>query len=70
MFARLNKFLVVDDQDNLFGVAVQTLLPRYTSDHYPILWEGGGPTNKGPLPCRFENMWLKTKGFGNLVEQG
>ncbi|KAJ9701691.1 hypothetical protein PVL29_006878 [Vitis rotundifolia] len=55
-WARLDRFLGV----------VQCRLPRPTSDHFPILLKGGG-LSRGPSPFRFENMWLKTEGFKELL---
>ena len=57
--SRLDKFLFANDWDSYFGGAIQSLLPRPTSDHFPILLGGGGEIVKGPIPFRFENMWLK-----------
>ena len=65
--ARLDKFLVTDDWDGSFGDPVQTLLPRPTSDHFPVLLEGGGTLSRGPMLFRFENMWLKADNFMSLI---
>ena len=43
--------------------ASQRLMSRPTSDHFPVLLEAGGLLVKGPLPFRFENMWLKADGL-------
>ena len=56
---RLNRFLVTDDWEVHFGGARQSLLPKPLLDHHLILLEGGGCPMRGPLPFRFENMWLK-----------
>ena len=64
---RLDRFLIRDDWEVLFGGARQSLLPKPLSDHHPILLEGGGYLVRGPLPFRFENMWLKEEGFKNLI---
>ena len=37
------------------------------SDHFPILLDGGG-VRRGPVPFRFENMWLKEEGFKDLLK--
>ena len=39
------------------------------SDHFPILLDGGG-VRRGPIPFRFENMWLKEEGFKELLKGG
>ena len=61
--ARLDRFLVTKAWEVLFGGARQSLLPKPTSDHHPILLEGGACPVRGPLPFRFKNMWLKEEGF-------
>ena len=65
--ARLDRFLVSEDWDMHFGGVNQSLLPKLTSDHFPILLFGGDRLSRGPMPFRFENMWLKEKGFHNLI---
>ncbi|RVW96673.1 hypothetical protein CK203_020431 [Vitis vinifera] len=40
---------------------------RIISDHCPISLEGGG-VKKGKTPFRFENMWLLSDGFKELVK--
>ena len=46
--ARLDKFLITEEWDCQFGKVMQSILPRPTSDHTPILIEGGTRLN-GPL---------------------
>ena len=65
--ARLNRFLVIDDWDELFDEAIQKFLPKPTSNHSPLLLEGRDSNSRGPLPFRFENMWLKTDRFTKLI---
>ena len=66
--ARLDRRLVTDDWEIHFGGARQSLLPKPLSYHHPIFLEGGG-CPVGPLPFRFENMWLKEEGFKNLINE-
>ena len=40
--ARLYKFSVSEEWDCLFGGVRQIILPRPTSDHFPIYLRGGG----------------------------
>ncbi|RVX11624.1 hypothetical protein CK203_015802 [Vitis vinifera] len=43
-----------------FSGVSQCTLPRPVSDHCPILLDGGG-VKRGPIPFRFENMWLRRR---------
>ena len=65
-WARLDRFLVTHNWLDQFGGVFQSRLPRPTSDHFPILLEGGG-LRKGTSSFRFENMWLKVDGFKDLL---
>ena len=65
-WARLDRFLVTLSWLDQFSNVIQGRLPRPTSDHFPILLEGGG-LRRGPFPFRFENMWLKEEGFKDLI---
>ena len=66
--ARLDRFLVSEEWDCLFGGTRQSILPRPTSDHFPILLEGGRSLSKRPSPFRFKNMWIKEEGFKDLIK--
>ena len=67
--AKLDRFLVTDEWDAHFGGVVWISMPRPTLDHFPILLEGWGLAERGPLPFRFENMWLKVDEFKNLINE-
>ena len=64
---RLDRFLITDDWEVLFGGARQSLLPKPLSDHHPILLEGGGCLVRGPLLFRVKNMRFKEEGFKNHI---
>ncbi|RVW76326.1 Transposon TX1 uncharacterized 149 kDa protein [Vitis vinifera] len=66
--SRLDRFLVTDEWDRMFNGAMQGILARPVSDHYPILLEGGG-LKRGPSPFRFENMWLEERGFMDQMKR-
>ena len=65
-WARLDRFLVSPSWLDHFSDVLQRRLPRPLSDHFPVLLEGGG-LRRGHSPFRFENMWLKVKGFIDLI---
>ena len=65
--SRLDRFLISEDWENHFSAVSQCTLPRPVFDHFPILLDGGG-VRRGPIPFRFENMWLKEEGFKELLK--
>ena len=65
--ARFDRFLVSDDWDCLGEVLSKKIHPRPISDHCPVVLEGGGGRMGGPSTFRFENMWLKSEGFKDLL---
>ncbi|WKA01533.1 hypothetical protein VitviT2T_019813 [Vitis vinifera] len=65
--SRIDQFLVSNEWEGHFSKAVQSVLPKSISDHFPILLDGGG-VRGGPMPFRFENMWLKKEGFKENVQ--
>ena len=68
MFAsRLDCFLVSEDWESHFYGPSQSLLPKPTFDHASILLDGRGIRGRKTPVC-FENMWLKVKGFKDLVK--
>ncbi|RVW38098.1 hypothetical protein CK203_095113 [Vitis vinifera] len=66
--ARLDRFLFSGDWEDLVSGAMQILLPRPVSDHYPILLDSGG-IRTGKNPFRFENMWLRVDGFMDKIKE-
>ncbi|KAG6653845.1 hypothetical protein CIPAW_05G104700 [Carya illinoinensis] len=51
-----------------FPDVCQKRLPRICSDHFPIMLDCGGIQGRR-RPFKFENMWLKTDGFVELIRQ-
>ncbi|RVW46812.1 hypothetical protein CK203_075677 [Vitis vinifera] len=60
--SRIDWFLVSNEWEEHFSGAVQSVLRKPVSNHFPILLDGGEPRG-GPMLFRFENMWLKEEGF-------
>ncbi|KAJ9680329.1 hypothetical protein PVL29_019598 [Vitis rotundifolia] len=59
---RLDRFLYSNEWEQSFPQSLQEVLPRRTSDHWPIVLETN-PFKWGPTPFRFENMWLQHHNF-------
>ena len=45
------------------------ILPKPLLDHFLILLEGRGSAIRGPMPFKFENMWLKQDDFKGLIDR-
>ena len=65
--SRLDRFLVSSDWGSQFSKVAQRSLPRPIYDHFPILLDSDG-VRSGPSPFRFEIMWLKFRGFRELLK--
>jgi hypothetical protein len=68
VWSRIDRFLVSHDWEVRFPLVSQKRLSRLYSNHFPILLDCGG-VPRGSRPFKFENMWLKVKGFVGLVKQ-
>ena len=59
---RLDRFLVSVAWEEVFPYFRQELAVRVVSNHCPIILDST-PPSWGPIPFRFENMWLSHKSF-------
>ncbi|RVW17667.1 hypothetical protein CK203_071806 [Vitis vinifera] len=66
---RLDRFLYSNEWEQVFPQSLQEVLPRWTSDHWPIVLETN-PFKWAPTPFRFENMWLQHPSFKESFEVG
>ena len=64
--SRLDHFLISNEWKDHFSGVFQCALPRIVSNHCPVSLEGGG-VKIGKTPFHFENMWLLSDGFKELV---
>ena len=65
--SRLDRFLVTADWESHYNKVTQRRLPRPVSDHFPILLDSDR-VRTGPVPFRFELMWLKYEGFKDILK--
>ena len=65
--SRLDRFLVSSDWESQFCNVAQRSLPRPISDHFTLPLDSDG-VRSGPTPFRFELMWLKFRGFRELLK--
>ena len=66
--SQLDRFLVSTDWEDQFSHLVQKALPRFVSDHCPILLDSG-TFIRGKSYFKFENMWLRHEDFTGNVRQ-
>ena len=66
--SRLDRFLVSAEWEEHFPDLIQKRLPRLLSDHFPICLETAH-LERGKAPFRFENMWLRSEGFSDVIKQ-
>ncbi|KAG5617008.1 hypothetical protein H5410_016832, partial [Solanum commersonii] len=78
--ARLDRFLISEEWEVAFRKIKQSILPRVTSDHNPLLLECGnwerspwllerGNWERSTSNFKFENWWLQTKDFKERVKE-
>ena len=67
-WSRLDRFLISPSWEIQYPDSCQKRLTRLCSDHFPIMLDCRGIPG-GRRPFRFENMWLKSEGFVELVRQ-
>ncbi|KAG2706151.1 hypothetical protein I3760_05G090600 [Carya illinoinensis] len=66
--SKLDRFLISSSWEMQFPDSCQKRLFRLCTDHFPIILDCGGIPG-GRRHFKFENMWLKSKGFVELVRQ-
>ena len=67
MLFRIDHFLFSVEWEDHFEEVHQVILPKITSDHFPILPQMGS-THAPKRPFKFENVWLEVDGFCDLVK--
>lgn len=64
---RLDKGLANGDWMTLFPHAVIRILPRYASDHAPIILNTCGAMDAGPKPFLFKSCWTREESSKGVV---
>lgn len=62
----LDRFIISKELENHFSGLIQSVLPKLSSNHFPIFLDGCG-MRRGKMLFRFENTSLKVKGFKHQV---
>jgi len=68
VYSKLDRFLVSLDRKEQFPVSLQSRLPRTLPDHFSVKLERA-KLDRGKVPFKFENMWLRAEGFSNLIKK-
>jgi len=66
--SRIDRVLVSEDWELVWGVPSLWVLPRDVSDHCPLLIKTG-ENDWGPKPFRFNNYWISNRKFKKVVEE-
>ncbi|XP_042043769.1 uncharacterized protein LOC121789349 [Salvia splendens] len=70
LMERLDRVLISEMTPQLFDAIRVTNLPRIASDHGPLLVRCRLPNaHGGGRAFRFQNMWVRHEGFGELVQE-
>ncbi|GKA20405.1 RNA-directed DNA polymerase, eukaryota [Tanacetum coccineum] len=67
-FSKLDRFLLNDEFNNLWGNLSVVALDRKLSDHYPIVLKDVD-LDFGPKPFRVFNIWLEECDFSQVVDK-
>ncbi|GJS29223.1 hypothetical protein Tco_0489843 [Tanacetum coccineum] len=67
-FSKLDRFLINDTFNNLWGNLAVVALDRKPSDHCPIVLKDVD-LDFGPHPFRIFDIWLKEIDIGQVVEE-
>ncbi|XP_041017909.1 uncharacterized protein LOC121260128 [Juglans microcarpa x Juglans regia] len=65
-WSRLDRFIISPSWEANFHNLCQKRLPRFCSDHFPLLSDCGS-LHERQRYFKFENMWLKVNGFTDKV---
>lgn len=65
---RLDRFIVTVPLISLHSTATSTILDFIDSDHQPVTLDLGSHPNLGPLPFRFNTLWIDSLESRNIVE--
>jgi len=67
VLSHINRFLFTSEWEDNFQGMHQVILPKITSDHFPIILRGKQVFSV-KRPFKFKNMWLEVDGFSDLVK--
>jgi hypothetical protein len=68
IFARLDRFLVQSSIMMNKKIIITKILPKLTSDHKPIQLLLEEEEDLGPIPFRFNPLWIERNGFLEIVK--
>ena len=69
IFFRLDRFLVHSSLLDSKLIISTKILPKLSSDHQPITLQFEIEEELGPIPFRFNPLWLERYGFMDIISQ-